>query len=156
MKKKYICIYVCVYVSSHIHVYALENNNRKGRKSKTHTRLHIIVVYRGTCPMIIYVSDVPICISLVPGGDKNDNTHNLITIIIISICFYLIVVSLFVTFCDIHCNSLAESVSCIILHSLQTNSSSDFGAYRIFRIQGVSRAFFLNKSVYFNKNIVSF
>lgn len=69
--------------------------------------------------MIMYISDVPICISLVPGGDKNDNTHNLIMIIIF-ICFYLIVISLFVTFCDIHCNSLAESVSCIILHSLQT------------------------------------
>lgn len=96
-------------------------------------------------PMIMYVSDVPICISLVPGGEKNDNTHthNLIMIIIIFICFYLIVVSLFVTFCDIHCNSLAESVSCIILHILcKHNSSCAFIEFLVYRVSLLSRIFF--------------
>jgi len=73
--------------------------------------LHIIVATYNVSTFI-YVSGV-ILIPSAPDGKKNDN---IITMTIIFICFYLIVVSLFVTFCDIHCNSLAEPVSSIILH----------------------------------------
>lgn len=80
-------------------------------------RSHIIVAYRGRMPILrVYVpSRMYLHVYLlVPGGEEERPRNLNNAIIIIFICFYLIVVSLFVTFCDIHCNSLAEF--CLFYH----------------------------------------
>lgn len=74
-------------------------------------------------------------------------------IIIIFICFYLIVVSLFVTFCDIHCNSLAEFVSSIILY--KHNSLREFYILVYGTSLQLSRVISFSRIREFKKNVES-
>lgn len=89
----YICMFMHTYICTcprHIHIYVLNTIIKMMQVARS----HIIIAYRGRMPVLrsytyihmhihiyiyvytyikIYVSDVPLCISLVPGGEKNDN-----------------------------------------------------------------------------------
>jgi len=117
----HIYTYICT-CFMRIHIYALNNNNKYASCTFAHYRR---ISWTHACPTIMYVSWMYLYIYLWCLVTKRTIMQSNNAIIIIFICFYLIVVSLFVTFCDIHCNSLAEFVSSIILHC-KHNSSRRF------------------------------
>lgn len=114
--------YICT-CFMRIHIYALNNNNKYASCTFAHYRR---ISRTHACPTIMYVSWMYLYVFLWCLVTRRTITQSNNAIIIIFICFYLIVVSLFVTFCDIHCNSLAEFVSLLSSSTVNTIPRADF------------------------------